>query len=336
MRRALLLFSKGLDSLLAGKIIQEQGVKVIPVAFITPFFNWRFFYNPDEYFDYCNSQGFDESYIFNVTEDYIQILHKPRYGFGCLANPCIACKIFMIAKARKLLPELKADFVVTGEVIGQRPKSQNRRALKIIKDESGIDDLLVRPLSAKLLPPSLPEILGWIDRSKLYAIYGRNRKLQFKLAKQYGIKDFETPAGGCLLADPQIGTRILRILKENRPLNYITAQLSVLGRHIFDNQNWIVVGRTHLENKKIYNICKGKIPIFTLSEPAPIAAVLQGEVNVEKIKSILLNFSHKAKEKIQQGISIEVEEPAEDEFGDIRLNPEWLEKNLQMKNKVFV
>lgn len=336
MRRALLLFSKGLDSLLAGKIIQEQGIKVIPIVFITPFFNWKFFYNPDEYYDYCKSNGFDESYIFNVTEEYIKILYKPRYGFGCLANPCIACKIFMISKARKLLEELNADFVITGEVIGQRPKSQNRKALKIIKDESGINELLVRPLSAKLLPPSLPEILGWIDRKKLYAIYGRNRKLQFKLAKQFGIKDFETPAGGCLLADPQIGTRVLRILKEKRPLNYYTAQLTVLGRHIFDDENWIVVGRTHLENKKIFNICRGLLPIFTLSEPAPIAAVLQGEVNIEKIKNILLNFSHKAKEKIQEGIKVEVEEPSEYEFGDIKLNPEWLENNLRMRNKVLV
>ncbi|MCX8056171.1 MAG: thiamine biosynthesis protein [Ignavibacteria bacterium] len=325
----MLLFSKGLDSLLAGKIIQSQGVEVIPITFITPFFDWKYFYNPQLYYDYCKSHGFAESHLINVTEEYLQILKKPKYGFGCLANPCVACKIFMLSKSKSMMKSLNADFIITGEVIGQRPKSQNRRALEIIKNESNVYDLLVRPLSAKLLPPSLPEKLGWIDRSKLYAIYGRNRKIQFKLASMFGITDFETPAGGCLLTDPQIGRRILQILHENRPLNTITAQLSVIGRHIFDGDTWIVLGRTHNENKKIYNICKGIFPLFTLSEPAPVAAILQGESNHDKIKELLISFSHKSREKVNLNLSVELVEPDEEEFGDKNLIPAHLEKELQ-------
>ncbi len=239
MRRAILLFSRGLDSLLAGKIIQSQGVEVIPVTFITPFFNWRYHSQPNEYHNYCKTQGFDESYVIDVTEKYLNLLYKPKYGFGCLANPCVACKIFMLSTAKNLSKELNADFLITGEVIGQRPKSQNRWSMGIIQNESNVDDLLVRPLSAKLLPPSLPERLGWIDREKLYGIYGRNRKVQFLLAKEFGIKEFETPAGGCLLTDPQIGSRILQIIKEGRKLNTINVQLAVIGRHFFKEDIWI-------------------------------------------------------------------------------------------------
>ncbi len=306
MIRALLLLSKGLDSLLAGKIIQKQGIDVIPITYMTPYFNWQYYYKPEKYFDYCKSQGFSESYLFDITEEYLQILKKPRYGFGCLANPCIACKIFMISKTLKFLPKMDARFIITGEVLGQRPKSQKKWAMEIIKTESGANDLLVRPLSAKLLPPSLPERLGWIDREKLYSIKGRNRQKQFQLAKEFGINNYSTPAGGCLLTDPEIGRRVLKILKEKRKLSPLNAHLSVIVRHIFDTNLWVVLGRNHIENVKLFQACHSTVPIFTLSVPSPIAVVLEGNPDENFIKNLLIQYSKKAKEKIVNGENVEL------------------------------
>lgn len=312
--RALLLFSKGLDSLLAGKIIQKQGIDVIPITYITPYFNWKYHYNPEEYFQYCKSQGFNESYVIDITDEYLEILKKPRYGFGCLANPCIACKTFMISKTLTLLSKLNAKFIVTGEVLGQRPKSQNKWAMEVIRAESGAEDLLVRPLCAKLLPPSLPEKLGWIDREKLYSISGRSRHQQFILAKEFNIKNYSTPAGGCLLTDPEIGRRMLKILNEKRTLNRLTAELSVLGRHIFEDDIWIVLGRNHTENVKLYQLANEKLAVYTLNEPAPIAVVVEGHPSLKFVKELLTRYSKKAKEKIARGLQISLTQPNSREF----------------------
>jgi hypothetical protein len=313
MKKAALLFSKGLDSLLAGKIIQSQGIEVIPVTYITPFFNWKFSENPRSYYKYCESQNFTKSILVDVTEEYLPILHKPRYGFGCLANPCIACKIFMLKKTKDLMDEHNFAFIITGEVLGQRPKSQNKWAMEVIKRESGVGDLLLRPLCAKLFPPSLPERMGWVEREKLYDISGRNRQRQFQLAKEFGINDFSTPAGGCLLTDPEIGRRMLKILHENRPLNKLTAQLSVLGRHFFEDNVWIVLGRNHADNQKILKIVNFKLPVYTLSEPAPVAVVVQGDVPENKIKELLVLYSKKASARISLGSRVELLTPVAEE-----------------------
>lgn len=316
MRRALLMFSRGLDSLLAGKIIQSQGIEVIPVTYITPFFNWKYSENPNAYHDYCKSQGFEKSILIDLTEEYLKILQKPKYGFGKYANPCIACKILMFTKTKKLLEELKADFIISGEVIGQRPKSQNKSAMDIIKKESGVDDLLVRPLSAKVLPETLPEKLGWIDREKLFGLQGRDRKFQLELVEKFGIKEFSTPAGGCLLTDPQIGTRILKILDKNKPLNELTAQLSVLGRHFIEKDQWIVLGRNDDENKKIVRISSGKLPLYTLTEPAPVAVIIEGNPDQNSIKDLLIKFSKKAQNKIKSGERVDLIPVNEKDFKD--------------------
>jgi len=319
MKKALLLFSNGLDSILAGKIIQEQGIEVIPVTYVTPFFNWKYIEKPESFRQRCKSLGFEKSVLIDITVDFLKILKKPRYGYGCLANPCIACKILMFSKTHKLLKYLNADFIVTGEVIGQRPMSQNRWAMEVIKKESGVDGLLVRPLSAKILSPTLPEQLGWIDREKLYGSFGRTRKLQFNLAKKYGIENVPTPAGGCLLTDPHIGQRLLKILKENKPLNVDTARLSVMGRHFIDEHYWIVLGRNDFENRKIFRIANGKFPMFTLTEPAPIAVLLDGNCEESLIKDLLIRYSKKAKLKANSGETINLILPKEKEFGNVEV-----------------
>jgi tRNA U34 2-thiouridine synthase MnmA/TrmU len=323
MKKALLLFSGGLDSILAGKIIQEQGIEVIPVTYITPFFNWKYSEQPELFHQRCQSLGFEKGILVNLTEEFLKILHKPRYGFGCLANPCIACKILMLSKTKQLLKEHNADFIITGEVVGQRPKSQNKRAMEIIRKESGVEDILVRPLSAKILPPTVPEKLAWVDRNKLFGFQGRSRKLQFFLARKYEIKDFPTPAGGCLLTQPEIGTRMLTILKGNKPLNELTAKLAVLGRHFIDANHWIVLGRNDVENRKIFKIANGKLPLFTLTEPAPVAVILDGNPDENLIKELLVRFSKKAKIKKESGEKVDLIPPDERDFGDNKemMNP---------------
>lgn len=316
MRKALLMFSRGLDSLLAGKIIQSQGIEVMPVTYITPFFNWKYSEDPDSFHEYCKSQGFEKSILIDLSDEYLKILQKPKYGFGRYANPCIACKILMFTKTKQLLKDLNADFIISGEVLGQRPKSQNKWAMEIIKKESEVDDLLVRPLSAKVLPETLPERLGWIDREKLFGLQGRDRKFQLELVEKFGIKEFSTPAGGCLLTDPQIGTRILKILSENKPLNTLTSQLAVLGRHFIDEKQWIVLGRNDDENKKIVKIANGKLPLFTLTEPAPVAVIIQGELDENTIKELLVKFSKKAQMKIKSGESVDLIPVNQEEFKD--------------------
>ncbi|MEJ5306187.1 MAG: hypothetical protein WHV63_09625 [Ignavibacteria bacterium] len=316
MRKALLLFSNGLDSLLAGKIIQSQGIEVIPVTYITPFFNWKYYEDPDSFYNYCKSHGFEKALLINLTEDYLKILPKPKYGFGKYANPCIACKILMLSKTKQLLKELGADFLISGEVVGQRPMTQNRWAMEVIRKEADVDDLLLRPLSAKILQPTLPERLGWVDRNKLYGFQGRNRKFQLHLVKEFGIQNFSSPAGGCLLTDPQIGTRVLKILNEQKPLNETTAQLIVLGRHFIDENKWIVLGRNDAENKKIFKIAQNKFKLFTLTEPAPIAAILDGNPDQNEIKDLLIKFSKKAQDKIKAGESVDLIPASEEEFKD--------------------
>jgi tRNA U34 2-thiouridine synthase MnmA/TrmU len=304
MPAALLLFSEGLDSHLAGLILKEQGIKVIAVRFITPFFGWNYKENPAPFYEKIKELGFDEGYLIDITEEYLKILRKPEYGYGDYANPCIDCKIFMLNKAKELMNEFKADFIATGEVLGQRPMSQNKNALELIEKKAGVKGILLRPLSAKLLSETEVEKKGLINREKLLDIRGRKRTAQFELAKKFKLKEIPTPAGGCLLTDPQIGGRVLRILKEKRTLNYKTAQLLVLGRHFFEEGLWIVLGRNKEENEKIKRIVQGAYRIYTLNVPAPSATVIEGNPPEDFIKKLLVKYSKKAKDKISKGEEI--------------------------------
>ena len=301
MPRALLLFSEGLDSLLAGLLLRDQGVEVIAVRFITPFFGWYLKENPAPFEAKIKDLGFSKGIIKDITEEYLEILKNPKHGYGSQANPCIDCKILMLKLAKEMLPEVSADFIATGEVLGERPMSQNWQALRIIEKESSTQGLLLRPLSAKLLPETEVEKSGLVDRSKLLAIKGRKRTEQLRLAKEYGIKEVPTPAGGCLLTDPVIGQRTLEILKRGYPLSSDTAKLLVFGRHYIDENSWLVLGRNEEENKKIVAIAQGKFPLFTLSEPAPILAIIHGEVDEAKLFEVLVSRSKKAKLALSEG-----------------------------------
>lgn len=301
MAKAILLFSGGLDSILAGLIVKNQGIKVIAVRFITPFFGWKLKRSPQLYEEKIRNLGFDQGILLDITEEYLTLLKSPRHGFGDYANPCIDCKIFFLKKAKELLKELGADFIVTGEVLGQRPMSQNKNTLELIEKEANVEGLLVRPLSAKLLKETEPEKKGLLKREYLYDHQGRGRDFQFELAKKFGLKEIPTPAGGCLLADPIIGSRVLRVIKERRTLNPLTAELLILGRHYFAEDCWLVLGRREEENETIKKIALGHFPLYTLSEPSPVLAVVEGNPQEALIEEYLLRHSKKAQAKIAHG-----------------------------------
>lgn len=307
MTKALLLFSEGLDSILAGKILKDQGINVTAIKYITPFFGWELKKNPENYYEKIEKLGFDEGKIVDITKEYLELLKKPRYGYGSHANPCIDCKILMINKTFQLLNEYKADFIATGEVLGQRPMSQNRNALVLIKKNSEFEDLLLRPLSAKLLFPTKPEREGLVDREKLLSISGRSRREQLVLAEKYGICDIPSPAGGCFLTDPVLGNRVLEILKNNLPLDNITAELLTLGRHYISEDTWIVLGRNYEENKKIFEIASSHYTIYCLSEPSPLGIIISGDNNKEKLFELLFEHSKKARLASKNGKEIKMQ-----------------------------
>jgi len=200
MIKALGLFSGGLDSIIAAKLIQEQGIEVELVNFYTPFFPSKNAIRMAEQIKIPLKE-------IDVTKDYLKMLRKPKHGYGSEMNPCIDCKIFMFKKAKAYAKKIGAKFVFTGEVLGERPMSQNRNALELIEKETGLKGKLLRPLSAKLLPTTEAE-KKWIDRNRLLSINGRKRETQLELAKRFGIEGYPTPAGGCLLTDKEFAKKI--------------------------------------------------------------------------------------------------------------------------------
>jgi len=244
--KALALVSGGLDSLLAAKLIKDQGIQVIGVHFKIPFCKLDIKKNlPDIGIKLLE---------FDLSADFLSLISNPRYGFGSNMNPCIDCKILMFTKAGELLRELKADFIVTGEVLGQRPMSQNKQALRLIKQRSGLDDLLLRPLSAQFFPPSLAETEGWVKREKLLDFNGRIRTPQMQLAEKLGINKYANPAGGCLLTDPCFSKRLKELLR-HEGLSLDNLALLKVGRHfrLKDNSR-LVVGRDEGENKLLMQL----------------------------------------------------------------------------------
>lgn len=306
MAKALLLFSEGLDSTLSGLILKREGIEVIAVRFITPFFGWKYKRNPQAFEEKIKSLGFDKGLVIDVTEEYLEILKNPKHGYGDYANPCIDCKIFFLKKAQALMEKLSCDFIATGEVLGQRPMSQNKMAMEIIEKEAGVSGLLLRPLSAKLLKETEPEKKGLVRRENLFGHRGRRRLFQLELAKEFGLKEIPTPAGGCLLTDPVIGGRVLKVLKERRTLTPLTAELLTLGRHHFEGEIWVVLGRNEEENKKIKEIASQTLLLFTLNEPSPLLAVIEGSPSEEYLKELLLKYSKKARKKLEEGGKVEL------------------------------
>ncbi|BAF69325.1 7-cyano-7-deazaguanine synthase [Nitratiruptor sp. SB155-2] len=303
--RALALFSGGLDSLLAMKLIIDQGVDVIGLHFDTGF-GGRNAEQKKEYLEKITQKIGAKLEIVNIREQFIQdILFDPKYGYGKHFNPCIDCHANMIRVAKALLPKFDAHFVISGEVVGQRPMSQRFDALKKVEDLSEADGLILRPLSAKLLPPTLPEQKGWVDREKLYGISGRSREVQMELAKKYGIEDYESPSGGCLLTDENFSTKIRDHIKYD---SFDLEDIDVLkwGRHFrLPGGAKLVVSRNKEENEKLGAIEVTKYEKFTLPLPGPLSLISKTASNEDKelAAKIALTYS-KAKPENEYDVQI--------------------------------
>ena len=256
-RVALGLFSGGLDSILACRVVADQGVRVIALKFVTPFFDSDLLADRDAYAQAMQEKYGLEVHLVDVSTGYMRLLENPAHGFGKHFNPCIDCKILMLTRARELMAAYGASFLLTGEVLGQRPMSQRRDTLRVIERDSGCTDILLRPLCAKLMPPIRAEQEGLVDRERLYAFSGRSRRQQKLLAAQLGITEYPTPAGGCMLTDINLAPRIKQYYNglfslSEQPRTVEDIKLLVIGRQFkLDEDVWFVVGRDERENSQI-------------------------------------------------------------------------------------
>ncbi len=248
MARALALYSGGLDSALAVLVMLRIGIQVTAVTFQTGFGC----YQADAFRRAARATadrfGFD-LIVSDITPQFLDIVKKPHFGYGKNMNPCLDCKILMLREAKKLMAETGADFVVTGEVPGQRPMSQRKHMLPVIDREAGLTGMVVRPLSARLMSPTIPEQNGLLEREKLFRLHGRSRKPQVALAAELGLEDYQQPAGGCLLTDFAYAERLRRLLRENPSATVRDILLLRVGRHfrLSDNAK-AVVGRDEQDN----------------------------------------------------------------------------------------
>ena len=295
---ALALFSGGLDSTLACRVVASQGIKVVAVKFVTPFFGHELLLGKDEYCRRIKETSGIDVILKDVTVPYLELLKNPSHGYGKNFNPCIDCKIFLLSEAKKMMPEIEASFLITGEVVGQRPMSQRRDTLHIIERESGCEDILVRPLCAKNLAPSKAEKDGLIDRQKLLDFSGRNRKPQIQLADKFGIKDYPSPAGGCILTDPILSLRVQEYYETHEQIIPEDILLMMVGRQLkLPSGAWLVVSRNQSENIKIENL---RQPDDWLLEPKDIpgpSAILRNsslKEDIETAASIVVRYSKKS------------------------------------------
>lgn len=267
--KAIGLVSGGLDSLLAIKLIADQKIEVLGLhfshVFITPLFK-SFKPNISE----ISRDLKIDIKITNIDKKILDIVQNPKYGYGSGVNPCIDCRILIFKEAKKYMRKSGAKFIVTGEVLRQRPMSQNAQSITLIEKKSGLEGLILRPLCAKLLPPSIPEIKGWIDRNKLLEHQGRSRKLQLSLAEKYGFESFSTPAGGCLLTDPIFTGRIKETLAYGEDKIH-DIELLKLGRHFrIKNKIRCIVGRNEKENGMLIKIANKEDLLFEpVNAPGP-------------------------------------------------------------------
>jgi tRNA-specific 2-thiouridylase len=272
-RSGLALVSGGLDSQLAVCVLRDQGLHVEAVTFSSPFFS------PDAGCRAADQLGIPH-HVVDFTTDILELLNNPPHGFGRRMNPCIDCHARMLKRAGNLMQALGFDFLSTGEVLDQRPMSQNVRSLHIVSDACGYGDVVIRPLSARLLPETRPEREGWVDRSKLLALQGRSRRLQMEMAERYGLTDYPTPAGGCRLTEPNFSDR-LSDLRQHEGLSVHRLrdlQLLRIGRHFrLPGCGKIVVGRNKEENDVLSTMAEpGDIVLTCEGVPGPTALLPPG------------------------------------------------------------
>lgn len=273
MVKAIALFSGGLDSMLAAELVRRQKIDILGLTFTTPFFDAQKARYAATLLNLSLS-------IEDITAPHLTMLKSPRYGYGKNMNPCIDCHTLMLQIAGEKMKKEGFDFLVTGEVLGQRPMSQNKQSLYIVAKNSGYADYILRPLSARLLEPIKAEREKIIDRSQLLAIQGRGRKSQIKLAADFGIADYAPPAGGCLLTDPMFTRRLHDLFSHQEHNDIRDFNLLKYGRHFRANDDGkIIVGRNNTDNEKIREFSTNDdIALFMADFPGPYVLIPHGNM----------------------------------------------------------
>lgn len=294
------LLSGGLDSILAVKVLQQQNLELMGIIFATPFFG------PNPSVDYERLLNIPVRVI-DIGEKHLKILKEPVYGYGSQMNPCIDCHALMLREAGGLMEREGADFLFTGEVLGQRPMSQRRDSLRSVEKLSGYPGRILRPLSAKLLPPTLIETEGLVDRTQLLDIHGRSRKRQIALAEQFGIKDYPQPGGGCMLTKQGFGKKLRALFEGYAQAGVREAQAIGYGRMFkLPDGHLCLIGRDHADNERLEKIVGERDYLLrVVGYPGPRALLLfspevQGDLSLAA--AILVSYSDAPK-----GREIEVE-----------------------------
>lgn len=286
-RKAVALISGGLDSMLAARAIQAQGVHVEGINFFTGFCVEGHTHAIRKQANTAkpkrnNALWVAEQlgirlHIVDIVEEYKDVVLNPKHGYGANLNPCLDCKIFMVGKAREWMQAHDFDFIITGEVIGQRPKSQRKVTMPIVARESGADDRLLRPLCARNLAPTLPEREGWVDRQQLFDFSGRSRKPQIALAEHYGFGDYAQPAGGCCFLTDESYSRKLGDLWQHRgEKRYELDDIMLLkvGRHLRPREHFkLIVSREEGESRFLEGYRKQFVHLLPVSHAGPLTLV---------------------------------------------------------------
>ena len=316
--KAIALISGGLDSLLAARVVMEQGVHVEGINFYTGFCvegHTHAIRKKDRQRPKRNNALWSAEqlgiklHIVDIIEEYKDVMINPQHGYGSNLNPCLDCKVFMVNKAREWMDANGFDFIITGEVIGQRPMSQRKDTLQVVVRDSGAAERLVRPLCARHLPATLPETEGWLDRERLYGFNGRSRKPQMALAEEFGFEDYAQPAGGCcFLTDKQYSVKLADLWRSRGSREYDLDDIMLLkvGRHLRPRVNFkIIVGREEGENRFLEGYRKRFISIIPTSHTGPLV-LIDGEVGPDDIELAARLAARYSQGRDAQRVTLEV------------------------------
>ena len=285
-KKAIALFSGGLDSTLAAKLIFDQGIEVIALHFTSHFASRSDKERGLQAVRTAKELGI-RLIVKNKGDEYIDVIKHPRYGYGKNMNPCIDCRIFMLQKTRTIMTEEGAGFLITGEVVGQRPMSQKRHTIELIERRSGLDGLIVRPLSAKLFPATKPEMEGVIDRNRLLGISGRSRETQFNLVQLYGLTEFARPGGGCLLTDPIFAAKLKNLMTSGIEFTPKDIELLTVGRYFRPSADTtLIVGRNQEENEHLESLWEVPYTLFTPRNFKGPTGILKGTLADETLRAV--------------------------------------------------